>query len=192
MSAALLTRPDVGIAEASVGIGMAPSLPLLRRILKHPRAMHYNRLVVLVMAVNAGWAVYGATAANWWTSQGTDLEAVAPSAQTNLAAAVVFHQQYVLNALAWLVTGPPTSWPLRVRWALGKYYHFGGLHVGTALAGTLWYLTLVGSMIRDAASGVGEASHVHVVLGFTIATTFTVMVVMALPRLRAASTTASR
>lgn len=46
-------------------------------------------------------------------------------AQANLAAAVLFRQQYVLNALAWLVTRPPTSWPLRVRWALGKYYHFG-------------------------------------------------------------------
>lgn len=186
MSVALLTRPDVGIADASVGVGLAPRLPLLRRILKHPRAMHYNRLVVLVMTVNVGWAVYGATAANWWTSQGTELESVALVAQTNLAAAVVFRQQYILNAVGWLVTRPPTSWPLRVRWALGKYYHFGGLHVGTALAGTLWYLTLVVSMLRDAAAGVGEASHAHMILGFTIATTFTVMVVMALPRLRAA------
>ncbi len=97
----------------------------------------------------------------------------------------MFRQQYVLNALAWLVTRPPTSWPLRVRWALGKYYHFGGLHVGTAVAGTLWYLVLVVSMIRDAVAGVGEASSAQMLLGLTIATTFTVMVVMALPRLRA-------
>jgi hypothetical protein len=107
-------------------------------------------------------------------------------AQTNLAAAVVFRQQYVLNALAWLVTRAPTSWPLRVRWALGKYYHFGGLHVGAAVAGTLWYLILVVSMIRDAVAGVGAASSAQMLLGMTIATTFTVMVVMALPRLRAA------
>jgi hypothetical protein len=186
MSAALLTPPDVRIRDAAVGIGVAPRLPLLRRILKHPRAMHYNRLVVLVLAVNVGGAVYGATAANWWTSQGTELEAVALSAQINLAAAVLVRQQYILNALAWLVTRPPTSWPLRVRWALGKYYHFGGLHVGTALAGTLWYLILVVSMLGDAAAGVGEASHAHMVLGITIAIMFTVMVVMALPRLRAA------
>lgn len=92
---------------------------------------------------------------------GADLDVIALTAQTNLAAAVLFRQQYVLNALAWLVTRPPTSWPLRVRWALGKYYHFGGLHVGTAVAGTLWYLTLVVSMIRDAVAGVGEASSVH-------------------------------
>jgi len=189
MTASLLAMPDVGAApevyDATRG-GIAPCLPLPRRILKHPRLMHYNRLVALVMTVNLGWAVYGATTAPWWTSDGADLGALALMAQTNLAAAVVFRQQYVLNALAWLVTRPPTSWPLRVRWALGKYYHFGGLHVGAAVAGTLWYLTLVVSMIRDAVAGVGEASSAHLILGMTIATTFTVMVVMALPRLRAA------
>jgi hypothetical protein len=103
---------------------MAPRLPFTRRIFKHPRAMHYNRLVALVTTINLGSAGYGATAANWWTSDGTDLGAVALAAQVNLAAAVLFRQQYLLNALAWLVTRPPTSWPLRVRWALGKYYHF--------------------------------------------------------------------
>ena len=147
--------------------------------------MHYNRLVALVMTVNLGWAVYGATAADWWTSDGTDLGAVALTAQTIspppcLSAAV--HPQCVGVA----GTRPPTSWPLRVRWTLGKYYHFGGLHVGAAVAGTLWYMALVVSLIRDAVAGVGEASHAHMILGITIATTFTVMVVMALPRLRAA------
>jgi hypothetical protein len=170
MTAPPLTKPNVRTANA--GVELAPRLPFPRRILKHPRVNHYNRLVTLVITVNLGWAGYGATVANWWTSEGTDLGALALVAQTNLAAAVVFRQQYLLNALAWLVTRPPTSWPLRVRWALGKYYHFGGLHVGAALAGTLWYLTLVVSMIRDAVAGVGEASCANMVLGTTIATTF--------------------
>jgi hypothetical protein len=188
MSAPPLTTPDYGAHHVydAIGRGMPPGLPFLKRILKYPRAMHYNRLVVLVMTINIGWAGYGATAANWWTSGGTDLGSVALVAQTNLAAAVVFRQQYVINALAWLVTRPPTSWPLRVRWTLGRYYHFGGLHVGAALAGTLWYLILVVSMVRDAVAGVGEASSAHMILGITIATTFSVMVVAALPRLRAA------
>ena len=56
--------------------------------------------------------MYGAAAANWWTPDGTDLGAIALVAQTNLAAAVVFRQPYILNALAGLVTRPPTSWPL--------------------------------------------------------------------------------
>ena len=177
MTTALLAVPDVGAAPEA--------LPFPRRILKHPRLMHYNRLVALVMTINLGLAVHG-VAANWWTADGAALDALALVAQANLAAAVLFRQQYVLNALAWLVTRPPTSWPLRVRWALGKYYHFGGLHVGAAVAGTIWYLILVVSMIRDAVAGVGEASSGRMLLGMTIATTFTVMAVMALPRLRAA------
>ena len=177
MTTALLAVPDVGAAPEP--------LPFPRRILKHPRLMHYNRLVALVMTINLGLAVHG-VAANWWTADGAALDALALVAQANLAAAVLFRQQYVLNALAWLVTRPPTSWPLRVRWALGKYYHFGGLHVGAAVAGTIWYLILVVSMIRDAVAGVGEASSGRMLLGMTIATTFTVMAVMALPRLRAA------
>jgi hypothetical protein len=203
MTASILAVPDLGTTGAAVhettptvrhahqsydtmDEGMAPRLPFLRRILKHPRVMHYNRLVALVLTVNVGWAGYGATAADWWTSEGSDLSAIALVAQTNLAAAVLVRQQYIVNALAWLVTRPPTSWPLRVRWTLGKYYHVGGLHVGSAVAGTLWYFVLVLSMVHDAAAGVGQASHAHMVLAITIATTFAIMVVMALPRLRAA------
>ncbi|WP_029116633.1 hypothetical protein [Mycobacterium sp. URHB0044] len=158
MTTAELAMPDVGTV---VDRGTAPHLPFPRRILKHPRLMHYNRLVVLAMTVNLGWAVYGVTSARWWTVDGADLDVIALTAQANLAAAVMFRQPYVLNALAWLVTRAPTAWPLRVRWALGKYYHFGGLHVGTAVAGTLWYLVLVVSMIRDAVAGVGQASSAH-------------------------------
>jgi hypothetical protein len=192
VTTAQLTKPHVSAVydphrvHDAIGGAIAPCLPLLRRTLKHPRLKHYDRLVALAIAVNLGWALYGATAANWWTSDGADLGAIAFMAQANLAAAVMFRQQYILNALAWLVTRPPTCWPLRVRWALGKYYHFGGLHVGAAVAGTLWYSALVSSMIRDAVAGVGEASHAHMILGITIATMFTVMVVSALPRLRAA------
>lgn len=160
--------------------------PYVQRILKHPRIKHYNRLVALVLAVNFGWVVYGASVAGWWTPGGTDLRAIAMLAQANLAAAVLVRQQFVINALAWLVTRPPTSWPLRLRWMLGKYYHFGGLHVGAAVAGTLWYLVLVVSLFRDAAVGVGEASNGHMAVAVTIVTLLAVMIVMALPRLRAA------
>lgn len=190
MTAPVLCRPDgittlLNVTTTPVRRAETRRPPYIRRFLKHPRLMPYNRLVVLVVMINLGWAVHvGPT--NWWTPDGADLSALAMTAQTNLAAAVLFRQPHVLNALAWLVTRPPTSWPLRLRWMLGKYYHFGGLHVGSAVAGTAWYLILVVSMIRDAVAGVGEASHAHLILGATIATTFTVMVVMALPRLRAA------
>jgi hypothetical protein len=149
-------------------VDLPPCAPVVRRIFKHPRVMHYNRLAALMLAVNIEVAVYGVVADNWWTSTGTDLPAIAMAAQVNLAVAVVVRQQYIINALAWLVTRPPTSWPLRLRWTLGKYYHFGGLHVGAAVAGTLWYFALVVSMLRDAVTGVSVVSNAHVVLAVTI------------------------
>jgi hypothetical protein len=118
VTTAELTRPDVRNVPRFCGAlagDIPPRLPFLRRTVKHPGGQAVNRLVVLVMTANLGWVAYAA----------------ALTAQTNLAAAMVFRQPYILNALAWLVTRPPTSWPLRLRWALGKYYHFGGLHVGT-------------------------------------------------------------
>lgn len=148
--------------------------------------MQYNRLIMFLVVVNLGWAIYGATAGNWWTPGGADLRAIAFMAQTNLVAAVLFRQQYVLNASAWLATRAPKSWPLGVRWALGKYSHLGGMHVGTAVAGTVWYLALAASMIRDAVVGVHDASRANTEFVATLAITFSVMVVMALPRLRAA------
>jgi hypothetical protein len=172
---------EVCIAPAPA-LGLPSCTPFVRRILKHPRVMHYNRLVALVLVINVGWAVCGATAAGWWTSASTDLRAIAIVAQVNLAVSVMFRQQYFINALAWLVTRPPTSWPLRVRWMLGKYYHFGGVHVGSAVAGTLWYAALVVSLMCD----VGAVSHAHIVVAATVVIAFTVMVAAALPRLRAA------
>ena len=47
-------------------------------------------------------------------------------------------------------------------------------------------LALATSMIRDAVAGVGDASGANTIFVATLATTFSVMVVMALPRLRAA------
>ncbi|MEV3972496.1 hypothetical protein AB0K68_30810 [Streptomyces sp. NPDC050698] len=113
--------------------GLPPLLPGPRRLLKHPRLMHYNRLAALVLLANAAF-----TAAAWPLAAPT----LGHAALANLALAVVIRQQYVINALFRLATSAPTSWPLRIRWTLGKVYHFGGLHVGGALAGTAWFLAL--------------------------------------------------
>ncbi|WP_211288721.1 hypothetical protein [Actinophytocola xinjiangensis] len=95
--------------------------------------MHYNRLAALVIAANlvllATVPITPATTA--------DL------AMANVALAVVIRQQYVINLLFRLATSVPTSWPLRLRWTLAKVYHFGGLHVGGTIAGSLWFTTSV-------------------------------------------------
>lgn len=115
---------------------LPPPIAWWRRFGKHPLLMHYNRLAALVIAVNLallpGLSLTAATAA--------DL------AVANVALAVLVRQQYVINLLFWLATRAPTTWPLRVRWTLAKVYHFGGLHVGGAVAGSLWFTTSVALM----------------------------------------------
>ena len=145
--------------------------------------MHYHRLIVSVLAVNVLGA-WSAVAAGWWRGDGTSLEAIGAVAQANLVLAVLPRQQYVVNVVGWAATRPSASWPLRIRWALGKYYHLGGLHVGAALAGTLWYAAFVASLIADRVRGATDVATVNVVLAGIVVGVFAGMVVLALPRLR--------
>jgi uncharacterized ion transporter superfamily protein YfcC len=85
---------------AAPAVHLPPCAPFAQRILKHPRVMHYNRLVVLVLVGNIALAIYGMCVAGWWTPAGTNLRAVAMAAQVNLAVAVVVRQQHAINALA--------------------------------------------------------------------------------------------
>ena len=153
----------------------------LRRLLKAPWAMHYNRLIVVVLAANALLAAYGVT---HWENFGSALGAVAVVAQANIALAIIFRQQYVINFLGWLSTRPPVTWPIRVRWALAKYYHFGGLHVGCALAGAVWYLAFVAMLIYGFAAGKGGVDVADVAISSAAACLIVVMVLMARPSSR--------
>ncbi|KND29599.1 ferredoxin reductase domain-containing protein [Streptomyces acidiscabies] len=115
------------------GTPLPPLTSLPRRLLKHPRLMHYNRLAATVFAVNAV-CLY----ASWPVTE----QGMAHAVLANLTLAILIRQQYVINFLFRVATSAPVSWPLRVRWTLGKVYHFGGLHIGGALAGTAWFAAL--------------------------------------------------
>ncbi|WP_315981640.1 hypothetical protein [Aliamphritea spongicola] len=106
--------------------------------------MHYNRLITLIFLINAAALGYGFTQ-SWWTGGGVALQVLADLTLFNLGLAILARQQYVINFLFWLFTRAPTSWPLAIRWTLGKVYHYGGLHKGGALAGTLWFIIFAGS-----------------------------------------------
>ncbi len=154
----------------------------LRRLLKAPWAMHYNRLIVLVLAANVLLAVFGAGDLEHF---GQALGTVAVIAQANIALAIIFRQQYVINFLGWLATRPPVTWPIRVRWALAKYYHFGGLHVGFALAGTVWYLAFVAMLSYGFAAGTGGVDVADVATSSVAASLIVMIVFMGRPSSRA-------
>jgi hypothetical protein len=178
-------------ATVPIGLGLttAVELPapaaLIRRTFKHPRLMHYNRLVALVVAVNLAMLGYAYARAGWWSSDGIALKAIATVAQVNFAIAIVVRQQYVINFVCRLATRAPTSWPLKVRWTLAKVYHVGGLHVGAAISGTLWYLVFVGSLTFSAVHGLGNVWLANVLVSYVLVLLFAVMVVTAVPPLRA-------
>ncbi|MFI9829311.1 hypothetical protein ACIHIX_16630 [Streptomyces sp. NPDC051913] len=140
-------------------VDLPPLTSRLRRLLKHPRLMHYNRLWALVLLANSVWL---------WVSWAPPTRTMGHAALANLALAVLVRQQYVVNLLFRLATWAPTSWPLKIRWTLGKVYHFGGLHVGGALAGTAWFLAATISTHNTLQATVGWA--LLALLAFIIAT----------------------
>lgn len=135
--------------------------------------MHYHRLAALVLAANLGLLLYGLSG-DGTISPGR----LADAALANFTVAILVRQQYVVNALFRLATSAPVHWPLKVRWTLGKVYHFGGLHVGGALAGTGWFLALTAATLG------GPNAPVRAVT-LALAVLLLVIVLTALPPFRA-------
>jgi hypothetical protein len=154
----------------------------VRRTLRQPRFMHYNRLAIGVVLINAGTLWLGSWHAAW-----PDVTTLLILAQVNLACAVIVRQQYVVNFVCWLTTRVPTNWPLRIRWVLAKVYHFGGLHVGTAVAGTAWYLLFVASQTREALRGGSHASAASLVSSYALVLLLVGIIACARPSTRARS-----
>jgi hypothetical protein len=181
-----LPRPQVEVARQpkEKPIELPPPQSLWRRLASHPSMMHYNRLIFLVLVVNLALLGFGATRGMWWTSSGVDLVIISNLVVANIALAILIRQQYVINLLFWLATRAPTSWPLSIRWTLGKVYHFGGLHVGGAVAGTVWFGILVGSLTFHLVRGLPGVSVGTVVVTYALLAVLITMIVMALPPIR--------
>ncbi len=115
-----------------------PLAPTVRRALKHPRLMHYNRLIALVVLANGALLARHLSHQDWHIADGTALSGLANLIVVNVAIAVLIRQQHVLNMIFALAARGSNRWPLRLRWTVSKVNHIGGLHVGAALAGTGW------------------------------------------------------
>ena len=119
----------------------------LKRMWKNPKLEHYMRLVATVSILNVIALIYGITTGSWFTADGIQLQQISNMVIANFFIAVIIRQQYVINLLFWLATRAPTTWPLSVRWHLGKVYHHGGLHTGCAINGSLWFAVYAGSLL---------------------------------------------
>ncbi|GGO40674.1 hypothetical protein [Streptomyces lasiicapitis] len=163
-------HPAPSEARFGDGVVLPPLTSWPRRALKHPRLMHYHRLAVLVAAANLAFlGVAGGV---------PEERTLGHAALANLALAVVVRQQYVVNFFFRVATAAPVTWPLRVRWTLAKVYHFGGLHVGGALAGSAWFLALTVALTA------GDGSGAVLTVSYTLITLLAVIVATALPAFR--------
>ncbi|MEM7340674.1 MAG: hypothetical protein AAF467_18605 [Actinomycetota bacterium] len=166
-------------------VELPPLLPWHRRIWATKRLMHHNRLAVTMLAINAALAVYAIGPGGWFQGD-IALEAVANVAIVNLTVAIGIRQQHVINLLFRVATAAPTSWPLSIRRVLGKVYHFGGVHVGGAIAGSLWFVVLLGSLGWHAATDRPGVSTGLIVVAAGLAALLGALIGFSIPTFRAA------
>ena len=117
----------------------------------------------------------------WWDN----LPAIGYIVIGNITFAIIVRQQRFVNFLFSFATITRTALPLPVRWALGKIYHFGGLHSGAAVSATIWMLlfTTAATYLRavDASPGPSE---LLLFLTYVIDLLLIAIVVLALPKFR--------
>ncbi|RSN45209.1 hypothetical protein DMC64_20450 [Amycolatopsis sp. WAC 04197] len=162
------------LGEQTGKIVLPEPLPPLRRLFKHPAMMHYNRLAASVLALNLVALVFALPG-------GITADFAADASLVNFSLAVLIRRQRLINLLFRLATAAPVTWPLKVRWTLGKVYHFGGLHVGGAVAGSLWFAAFV---VLVTVQGAPTAV---LVLAYTLTALLIGILLTATPKLRVKS-----
>ncbi len=150
-----------------------------------PTMMHYNRLIALVALANVAILINGITHGTWWTGNGIALDVISNLVLANIGMAILVRQQYVVNLFFKVATSVPRSWPLSIRRVMGKVYHFGGLHVGGAVVGTVWFAIFVGSLTYHFVNGLPGVSFATIAVTYALLTVLIFMIVMALPSQRA-------
>lgn len=155
-----------------------PKPALWRRFRTVPMFSYYNRLAALVLLANAAFGVWGL---DW---QALAVPTLSQMVLLNLSLAILIRQQYVINALFWLATRVPSTWPLRIRRSAAKVYHFGGLHSGAALAATGWFALLVGVQGNRYVQHPGSVDTAWLWVAATLAGLLLLMVIMAQPWVR--------
>ena len=176
---------DAELSRQETNTELPPQQSLWRRIWTHPKMMHYNRLIFLVAVINLGFLGFGTIWDGWWASSGIDLVTISNLIIANFALGIIIRQQYIINFLFWLATSAPTHWPLAIRWPLGKVYHFGGLHVGGTVVGTIWFAIFVGSLTYHVANGLPGVSVGLLTVTYLLLALLIGIVVMAMPSFRA-------
>jgi hypothetical protein len=178
-------RPPAYPARRGLALTLARNVDCVRRTFKHPRLMHYNRLIALVVLANGALLARHLERGDWHVADGSALSGLADLMLVNFAVAVLIRQQHFLNAVFGAAGHGSSRWPLRLRWMVSKVNHIGGLHVGAALAGTAWLcaFTVVAAVAR--ASRPTAVDLTTFTLALMLAALLIVVVLCAMPPVRA-------
>lgn len=150
-----------------------PEAPSWRSFRRQHQFEHYYRIALMVVLVNL---VIGWQTTNWTTQWLTH------AIFANLAITILIRQQYVINALFKLATMSKTRLPLAIRWRLGKVYHFGGIHVGTALCASVWFAIFTGA--QTIAFLEGQPNSLTLALSWLALVLLTGILLTAMPQFR--------
>lgn len=156
----------------------------LRKITRHPAFIEYRRLAALVALVNLTVFVAGIQNSTWINDGTFNVSLISQMALFNFTLAILIRQQRVVNILFWLATRIPTSWPLWVRWRAGKVFHFGGLHSGGAVAGSIWFGFLLFGLGINFANGLGSVSVSTIAVSATMVALMVAMILTAIGPIR--------
>jgi len=169
----------------TTGTAAIASTTRVQRALAHPAAMHYRRLIALVLVVNAAVLALRLGRGEWHLDDGSALSGLSDLAILNLAVAVLMRQQHVLNVIYALAGRGSRDWPLWLRRTVSKVNHIGGLHVGGALAGTAWFLAFTVVVAVDRTRTAPVADTLTLGLSLAVAGLVVAVVLGAMPVVRA-------
>ncbi|AKU18899.1 hypothetical protein VV02_13000 [Luteipulveratus mongoliensis] len=156
----------------------------VRRKRAHPALLVYYRWAALMVVLNVAVAVSGWSSGWLLRADAATLGRLSLIAQLNLVLGTLVRQQHVVNLLSAVATRAPVTWPLSVRWALGKVHHLGGVHIGAAIGGSVWYLFFAVGVARAGIRDEGTVTGANVLLSLVIGVLLVSLCALAMPPVR--------
>ncbi|KAJ3754842.1 hypothetical protein EV360DRAFT_86477 [Lentinula raphanica] len=137
----------------------------------------YRRLFCAVFIANM--AIFVA-----FCVRGASVPKLGEVAIANLFVATLCRQEYVINAIFFVLCSAPKPLPLWIRLKLCRVYSLpGGIHSGSAISGTIWLVLFVGQATRSFVEG-GEVSAATLGVTYSILLLLLVIILFSYPSFR--------
>ena len=127
--------------------------PRVWRRLRHNLMNVYQRLFSVVFIANMIAFIVLLVKNRNARPSGPPLSNIATAASANILCAILIRQENVINSLYWCFRLTPTSWPIRIRRTIAKFYHFGGVHSGCGVSAATWFILFTALITRNYVSG---------------------------------------